>query len=111
MSADESTITGQSILAIEQVAVVDKGLSRRLEASGKAVRQGLELRPSLLSGLRSLKSLEALAHGDLDGGLCAFTSAPCELFDQPNGFRCLNLQGHHDPPMDIGKILPIRSYR
>ena len=77
--------------------MINKGLSRRLEASGKAVRKRLQLGSSLFPGRWSLKSLEPLTHGDLNGGFRALTCTPCEFFDQSKGFRCFDLERHGSP--------------
>jgi hypothetical protein len=94
--------------------VINKGLSRRLEASGKAVRKRLQLGSSLFPGRWSLKSLKPLTHGDLNGSFRALTCTPCEFFNQSKGFRALDLQGHdvslcNAPNWESTNALPERT--
>jgi hypothetical protein len=85
--------------------VINKGLSRRLEASGKAVRKRLQLGSSRFSGRWCLKSFEPLTHGDLNGGFCALTCTPCEFFDQSKGFGRFDLESHISPrSMSAGRV-------
>ena len=78
--------------------MINKWLSRCLEASGKAVHERLQLWPAAFLWPLVSEALESLTHGDLNGGFCALARALCEFFDQSKGFRCSGFARPWDLP-------------